>query len=63
MGKGVYHCRAKSIDLLMPMVVQGAIGNEDYTLVVAFRFLTSYQMGIISGDAVTCLDGCLAAIQ
>ena len=63
MGKGIYHCRTKGIDLLMPMVVKDAIGNEGYTLVVAFRFLASYQMGIIPGDSVTCLDGCLAAIQ
>ena len=41
MGKGIYHCRTKGIDLLMPMVVKGAIGNEGYTLVVAFRFLAS----------------------
>ena len=63
MGKSVDECRTKGIDFFVPMVVKDAIGDEDYTLVVAFRFLTSYQMGIIPGDAVTCLDGCLAAIQ
>ena len=45
------------------MVVKGAIGNEDYTLVVAFCLAARYQVGIISGDTVTSLDGCLAAIQ
>ena len=63
MSEGVDERRTKGIDFLVPMVVKGAIGNEDYTLVVAFRFLASYQMGIVSGDAVTCLDGSLAAIQ
>ena len=63
MSEGVDERRTKGIDFLVPMVVKGAIGNEDYTLVVALCLLASYQMGIISGDAVTCLDGCLAAIQ
>lgn len=63
MGEGVDDCRTKSIDFLVTMVVKGAIGNEDYTLVVAFCLAARYQVGIISGNAVTCLDGCLAAIQ
>ena len=45
------------------MVVKGAIGNEDYTLVVAFCLAARYQVGIVSGNSVTSLDGCLAAIQ
>ena len=36
MGEGVDDCRTKGIDFLVPMVVKGAIGNEDNTLVVAF---------------------------
>ena len=63
MSEGVDERRTKGIDFLVPMVVKGAIGNEDYTLVVALCLVASYHVGIISGDAVTCLDGCLAAIQ
>lgn len=63
MGKGIYQCRTKGIDFFVPMVVKNAIGHKDHALVVAFRFLASYHVGIVSGDAVTCLDGCLAAIQ
>lgn len=63
MGEGVDERRTKGIDLLMPMVVKGAIGNEDYTLVVAFRLAARYHVGIVPGNSVTCLDSCLAAIQ
>ena len=63
MGEGVDDCRTKGIDFLVPMVVKGAIGNEDYTLVVAFCLAARCQVGIVSGYAVTSLDGCLAAIQ
>lgn len=63
MGKGVDERRTKSIDFFVPMVVKGAIGDKDYTLVVAFCLAARYQMGIVPGNAVTCLDGCLAAIQ
>ena len=63
MSEGVDERRTKGIDFLVPMVVKGAIGNEDYTLVVALCLVASYHVGIISGDAVTCLDGSLAAIQ
>ena len=63
MSEGVDERRTKGIDFLVPMVVKGAIGDEDYTLVVALCLVASYHVGIISGDAVTCLDGCLAAIQ
>ena len=63
MGKGIYHCRTKGIDLLMPMVVKGTIRDKNYALVVAFCLAARYQVGIVPGDAVTCLDGSLAAIQ
>ena len=63
MSEGVDERRTKGIDFLVPMVVKGAIGHKDYTLVVALCLVASYHVGIISGDAVTCLDGCLAAIQ
>ena len=63
MSEGVDERRTKGIDFLVPMVVKGAISDEDYTLVVAFCLAARYQVGIVSGDAVTCLDGCLAAIQ
>lgn len=63
MGESVDGCLAKGIDFLVSMVVKGAIGNEDYTLVIAFCLVASYHVGIVPGDTVTCLDGCLAAIQ
>lgn len=63
MGEGVDGCRAKGVYLLMSMIVKGTIGNEDYTLVVAFCLAARYHVGIVPGDTVTSLDGCFAAIQ
>lgn len=63
MGEGVDGCRTKGIDFLMAMIVKGAIGHKNYTLFVALCLAASYHVGIISGDAVTCLDGCFATIQ
>lgn len=63
MSEGVDERRTKGIDFLVPMVMQSAIGNENYTPVVAFCLVASYHVSIVSGDSVTCLDGCLAAIQ
>ena len=63
MGEGIDDCRSKSIYLLMAVVVKGAIGNKDYTLVVAFCLAARYHVGIVPGDTVASLDGCLAAVQ
>ena len=63
MSEGVDERRTKGIDFLVPMVVKGTIRDKNYALVVAFCLAARYQVGIVSGDAVTCLDGSLAAIQ
>lgn len=62
MGEGVDDCRTKGVDFLMAMVVKDAIGDKDYALVVAFCLAACYHVGIVSGDTITCLNGCLAAI-
>ena len=62
MGEGVNSCRTESVYLLVTVVVKGSIGDEDYALVVTFCLAACYHVGIVPGDAIASLNGCLAAI-